>query len=219
MSAALIAALRALLPEGLALAASDPCAEATGLWPEEATAMARAVPKRRREFAAGRRAARSALGVLGHAPAPIPMAPDRAPCWPEGVTGTISHGAGTCLALLGHSKDWAGLGIDLEPALPLRRDILTTICTPAEHAALAQDPGGLLSRRLFCAKEATYKAQYAQSRRLLSFQDLEITFDGPDRFCAQLLTDCPPFAPATRFAGHSLHTGAILAALVTLPRL
>ena len=60
MSAALIAALRARLPEGLALAASDPCAEATGLWPEEATAIARAVPNRRREFAAGRRAARRA---------------------------------------------------------------------------------------------------------------------------------------------------------------
>lgn len=219
MSAALITALRARLPEGLALAASDPCAEATGLWPEEATAIARAVPNRRREFAAGRRAARSALGALGHAPAAIPMAPDRAPHWPEGVTGTISHGAGICLALLGHSKDWAGLGLDLEPALPLPDDILTTICTPAEQAAFAQDRGGLLSRRLFCAKEATYKAQYAQSRRLLSFHDLEITFDGPHRFSAELLTACPPFVPATRFAGHIVEADGILAAVVALPRL
>ncbi|MBQ0749652.1 MAG: 4'-phosphopantetheinyl transferase superfamily protein [Roseovarius sp.] len=219
MSAALIAALRALLPERLALAASDPRAEATGLWPEEATAMARAVPNRRREFAAGRRAARSALATLGHAPAAIPMAPDRAPLWPEGVTGTISHGAGICLALLGRSEDWAGLGLDLEPALPLPEDTVATICTPAERETVTQDPSGLLSRRLFCAKEATYKAQYAQSRRLLSFHDLEVTFDASGGFSAELLTDCPPFPPATCFAGHSLQTGDILAALVTLPRL
>lgn len=219
MSTALIAALRALLPEGLALAASDLCAEATGLWPEEATAMARAVPNRRREFAAGRRAARIALAALGHAPAAIPMAPDRAPLWPEGVTGTISHGGGVCLALLGWSQDWAGLGLDLEPALPLPQDILTAICTPAEREAVAQDPSGLLSRRLFCAKEATYKAQYAQSRRLLSFHDLEVTLDASGGFIAQLQTDCPPFAPATRFVGQSAQTGGILAALVTLPQL
>lgn len=219
MSAALIAALRALLPEGLALAASDPRAEATGLWPDEATAMARALPNRRREFAAGRRAAREALATLGYAPAAIPMAPDRAPLWPEGVTGTISHGAGICLALLGRTKDWAGLGLDLEPALPLPKDTVATICTPAERETVAQDPSGLLSRHLFCAKEATYKAQYDQSRRLLSFQDLEVTFDAAGGFSAQLQTDCPPFPPATCFAGHSLQTDAILAALVTLPRL
>ncbi|MFU8776626.1 MAG: 4'-phosphopantetheinyl transferase family protein [Roseovarius sp.] len=219
MSAALIAALHARLPAGLALAASDPCAEATDLWAIETAAMARAVPARRREFAAGRRAARMALASLGHAPAAIPMAPDRAPLWPEGVTGTISHGAGVCLALLGRSEDWAGLGLDLEPALPLPADSVATICTPAEQAALAQDPGSLLSRRLFCAKEATYKAQYGHSRRLLSFHDLEITFNASGEFSAQLQTDCPPYAPATRFAGQIVQANEILAALVTLPRL
>lgn len=219
MSAALIASLRALLPEGVALAASDPSAEATGLWPIETTAMARAVPARRREFAAGRRAARMALASLGHAPAPIPMTPDRAPLWPEGVTGTISHGAGLCLALVGWSRDWAGLGLDLEPAMPLPEDILATICTPVERRALAQDPSGLLSRRLFCAKEATYKAQYTQSRRLLSFHDLEVSIDGAGGFIAQLQTPCPPFSPATRFAGHLVQANGILAALVALPRL
>jgi 4'-phosphopantetheinyl transferase EntD len=219
VSAALIAALRALLPEELALAASDPSAEATGLWPAEATAMARAVPARRREFAAGRRAARMALASLGHAPAPIPMTPDRAPLWPEGLTGTISHGAGLCLALVGWSRDWAGLGLDLEPAMPLPEDILATICTLAERRALAQDPSGLLSRRLFCAKEATYKAQYTQSRRLLSFHDLEVSFDAAGGFIAQLQPPCPPFSPATRFAGHLVQANGILAALVALPRL
>ncbi|ARE84123.1 4'-phosphopantetheinyl transferase Npt [Roseovarius mucosus] len=219
MSEALISALRPLLPKGLALAACDPAAEAKGLWPIETAAIARAVPARRREFAAGRRATRAAMAILGLPPTAIAMAPDRAPLWPQGVTGTISHSAGTCMALVGLSEHWAGLGLDLEPALPLPEDILTTICTPTERAALAQDPSGLLSRRLFCAKEATYKAQYAQSRRLLSFHDLEITFDGSHRFSAQLQIACPPFARATRFAGHSLQAGDMLAALVTLPRL
>lgn len=219
MSDALREALRGVLPEGLALAASDPCAEATGLWPEEATAMAHAVPARRREFAAGRRAARCALSDLGYAPAPIPMAPDRAPLWPEGVTGTISHGAGVCLALLGRAQHWAGLGLDLEPALPLPEGIFATICTLAERATLAQDTDGLFARRLFCAKEATYKAQYTQSRRLLEFQDLEIMFESAGGFTAQLRTTCPPFAPATRFAGHLVQADEVIAAVVALPRL
>ena len=46
--------------------------------PEEEPTLARMVPARRREFAAGRTAARRALGRS----VAIPMGPDRAPVWP-----------------------------------------------------------------------------------------------------------------------------------------
>lgn len=219
MSTPLIEALRAILPEGVALAACDPRAEATGLWPAEASAMARAVPARQREFAAGRRAARAALAGIGMAPAAIPMGPDRAPVWPKGATGTLSHGAGTCLALAGRIVDWAGLGLDLEPAEPLPGNILHLICTPAERDTVTRDQTALLARQIFCAKEAAYKAQYTQSRTMLEFHDLEVTFEATDRFTARLQISCPPFVQGTHFAGRVVLADGIIAAVVALPRL
>ena len=63
--------------------------------------MARAVPQRRREFFAGRLAAHRAMEALGHLPEPVPMGQDRAPVWPQGLVGSISHGAGACAAMYG----------------------------------------------------------------------------------------------------------------------
>lgn len=219
MNTALIAALRGVLPEGVALAASDPSAPETGLWPEEAAGIARAVPARRREFAAGRRAARAALADIGLPPAAIPMGADRAPVWPAGVTGSISHGAGACVALVAYSDRLAGLGLDLEPAEVLPEDMLDTVCTAVERAAVTQDASGLMARKLFCAKEASYKAQYAQSLALLEFHDLEITLDAVDGFTARLLHTCPPFPIGTQWPGQVVMRDGIIAAAVALPRL
>src|SRR5215470_6495909 len=55
------------------------------LLPEEARHVEKAVPKRRLEFAAGRRCARLALARLGLPPGPILAGADRAPCWPSEV--------------------------------------------------------------------------------------------------------------------------------------
>jgi 4'-phosphopantetheinyl transferase EntD len=215
----LIAALRGILPEGVALAASDPSAPETGLWPEEAAGITRAVPGRRREFAAGRRAARAALADIGLPPAAIPMGADRAPVWPAGVTGSISHGAGVCVALVAYSDRLAGLGLDLEPAEALPKDMLDTVCTPVERAAVARDAHGLLGRQIFCAKEASYKAQYVQSHTLLAFHDLEITFDAAGQFMARLRCPCPPFPVGTQWPGRLVMGDGIIAAVVALPRL
>ena len=95
---ALAQALRALLPPGLAIGWSDPTAAAP-LWPGEA--LPGAIPRRQTEFSAGRAAARAAMTSLGFAAAAIPAAPDRAPVWPPGITGSISHSATACLAILG----------------------------------------------------------------------------------------------------------------------
>ena len=65
-----------------------------GLLPEEAPAIARAIPKRQAEFAAGRRAARAALTTLGHPAQAIPVGDRRAPIWPQGTVGAITHDQG-----------------------------------------------------------------------------------------------------------------------------
>ena len=62
---------------------------------------------------------------------------DRAPVWPEGVVASLSHTAGLCLAVAARARDWRGLGVDLERALPLDPGLVPTIASPAELDRLA----------------------------------------------------------------------------------
>ncbi|MET4129019.1 4'-phosphopantetheinyl transferase superfamily protein [Roseovarius sp. MBR-6] len=202
--------LRAYLPAGVALAGADPTAPATGLLPQEEAAAARMVPARLREFAAGRRAARAAMTALGVPPSPLPMGQSRAPLWPATLTGSISHDATTCLALVGWRSDWAGIGLDIEPAMPLPADLIATICTPDESA----DPA--TARALFCAKEAAYKAISAQIRTIPAFHDMTVTLHADGSFAARLIPPFPPFQAGARIDGHLLRTPAHLAALVLI---
>lgn len=192
---ALVPAARGLLPPGCAVAGADP-RRLYPLWSgEDAAGMTAA---RRAEFSAGRHAARAALAELGRAAA-LPQAPDRAPVWPPGVAGSITHSADACLAAA--SPALRGLGLDLEPLAPLDRGLWDIVLSPDEAACArtAADPG-LAALRVFSAKEAAYKAQYALSRRLFGFEVLAVAFDG-DRFTATFRQTVPPFAPGDRLAG------------------
>lgn len=217
---ALALALRRVLPDGLAIGWADPrladprladLGQAAPVWPGEAIA---AVPKRRTEFAAGRMAARAAMAELGLDAAAIPMAADRAPVWPDGVTGSISHSASACLAIVGRSADWRGIGLDIEPATPLPQDLWPAVLAQDERAALGENPG-LRAKLIFTAKEAAYKAQYPQSRALFGFETLRIRL-GPADFTATFTAAVPPFAMGQRLQGLHLAAAGHLASLVLM---
>ncbi len=168
------ARLREILPNGVVLAES---VEPLALWPGED--LPGAVPTRLAEFGAGRSAARQALRGLGFAPVGIPMASDRAPIWPEAATGSISHCAGACLAVMGLTRDYRGLGLDIEPLQPLPAELWSTVLRPEEHKQindLPQPQQGLQALRTFVAKEAAYKAQYPITRQIFDFQTLRVTW-------------------------------------------
>lgn len=208
----LTAALRALLPPGLALAADDPRAAPAGLRPAESAATARMTPARLQEFAAGRRAARTAMAALGLPDAAIPMGADRAPVWPDGVTGSIAHDATACLALAGLRADWCGLGLDLEPDRLLPSGLAATVCLPGEaadaHSALA----------VFCAKEATYKALSPTIATVLEFHDMAVTCEPDGRFRARLTRDVATLGAETEIRGQVLRARGKVAALALWPR-
>lgn len=192
----LIALARAILPPGVAVAAADPRADR----PVPPGAPPGAVPARLREFAAGRAAVARALAALGLPPLAVPMGADRAPLWPAGVTGSITHTATACLAAVAPAAQLAGLGLDLEPDRPLPPDLWDSVLTPAERAALpADDPGGR-ALTLFCAKEAAYKAQYPLTRTLIDFHTLQIAPDDA-RFTARLTRPVPPLAAGRALPG------------------
>ncbi len=181
-------------------------------WPQEAI---RAVPKRVAEFAAGRSAARAALAGLGIAPMAIPMMNDRSPQWPVGSVGTISHCEGACLAVAARTV-WAGIGLDLEPDRPLDPALWAEILRPEERDWLDGQPKaaqGALALRVFVAKEAAYKAQFALSRTLFDFQALRVDLRG-DHFVARFAKGIPPFREGFEMTGVFVSAGGVLAALV-----
>ena len=111
---------------------------------------------------------------------------------------------------MGRARDWAGLGLDLEPDTPLPADIAATVCSPFEAADAAE------ARRVFCAKEAVYKALYPIINTVLDFTDMTVTL-GPDtRFTARLARAVGPFGVGTVIPGYLFSDGRQVAALVLL---
>jgi len=143
------------------------------LYPEEAAALARATPQRRREFAVGRACARHALGRWNLAPTAVPVGKTRRPVWPEGFTGAISHTSELCAAAVAQTARASSIGLDLEIMRPMPTGSAELVCTPAELATfeLHAFPGALLA---FCAKEALYKCYNPVADAYLDFQDVEI---------------------------------------------
>ncbi len=171
------AALRDMLGPSVAVALTDPRAPVDDLWPEEQAFVTRAIPKRRFEFAAGRRAARRALAELGLPPTAIPQAPDRTAVWPEGITGSVTHCDTLCIAALVPKSICKSLGVDVEPSTPLAADLEAMITTPSERRTLAALPSAQRlhrAKQIFCAKEALYKAQYPLTGLRFGFQDVEL---------------------------------------------
>ena len=83
------------------------------LLPAEAAQVATAVAKRRREFAAGRYLARKLLSRLDlPQDTPLLNGEDRAPVWPEGVAGTISHTRHRAAVAVARSPAVLSLGCD-----------------------------------------------------------------------------------------------------------
>ena len=181
------------------------------LWPGEA--LAAAVPKRLAEFAAGRSAARRTMAQLGLPPAAVPMQADRSPLWPTTVTGSISHCAGACIAAMAHARDYAGLGLDLEPVQPLTADLWPLVLTTPALARLPQDQPGLMALQVFCAKEAAYKAQYAVTGQLFDFQTLEVEVQGQN-FVARFQHAVGQFGVGACLGGVLRQAAGIQAALV-----
>lgn len=146
--------------------------------------MTRARPARVAEFAAGRAAARQAMAVLGVAPRAVAMRPDRAPDWPAGIVGSITHDGGLCLAALARAADLGGIGIDIEPAQDLPLGLIDEITTPQERDWLADMNAasrGRMARMIFAAKEAAYKALYPLSQQVVGFDGIEVIPDSRDQ--------------------------------------
>lgn len=157
------------------------------LWPGEEAHVARAVPARRQEFAAGRACARAGCVALGREPAVIPVGQHRAPVWPPGIVGSVSHSAGWCIAAVASLASHSGIGIDIEVGRVSVR-ILPMVLTKAERdlAVRCSDPA-LHATVVFSAKESIYKAlSAAGTHDIAAYDNLEVEV-GPGLFRGRLV--------------------------------
>jgi 4'-phosphopantetheinyl transferase EntD len=161
--------------------------------PEESPAVAAAVPKRRAEFAAGRWCAHEAMRVLGVAPAPLLAGPDRAPCWPAGVVGSISHTDGVACALVGAGV--VAIGIDVERTTRrVDSGVWRHVLGADERARLAREDRD--PRVVFSAKETFFKFAFARVGRIFDFAAASVTVavergEFALRVCEPLAADLP----------------------------
>nr|WBQ01631.1 Tmn23 [Streptomyces sp.] len=218
--------LQQLLPDAVtaAEAFSDPPEPpAERLYPEEAQAVARAVPHRQAEFATVRQCARRALGTLGVEPAPLLPGRRGAPQWPAGIVGSMTHCAGYRAAAVARRGDVLGVGIDAEPNEELKDGLLEAIALPEEQelvrARMRGTSGVCWDRLLFSAKESVFKVWYPLTGRELDFDEARIDVDPADgTFTARILVDAPTVdgTSLARMQGRWLCRSGLLVTAVSL---
>ncbi|MFF8673468.1 4'-phosphopantetheinyl transferase [Streptomyces sp. NPDC015242] len=195
----------------------------TPLYPEEAALVARAVPKRQREFAVVRSCARRAMEKLGVPPRPILPGERGAPGWPAGLAGSMTHCDGFCAAALVRAGDLASLGIDAEVHAPLPDGVLASVALPGEVERLrrlvAEHPGVCWDRLLFSAKEAVYKAWFPLTGKWLDFMEADIEIGPHGGFQARLLVPGPLVGGhrLDRFEGRWTTARGLVATAVVVP--
>jgi len=161
--------------------------------------IARAAPRRRAEWLAGRRCASEALRLLTGQGACPGMAPDRSPLWPGGTLGSISHSGDMAVAIAARAGACRGIGIDIEWVMNGRAadEIAPEALTPRERRHVATDPFSVTLA--FSAKESLFKALHPLLRRPMSFRTSElIAWDGRGTARLRLVEELSPEFPADR---------------------
>lgn len=149
---------------------------AYGIAPPEG--LERMALKRQADFLAGRVATALALQTLDLPAHDIRSGSNRAPVWPTGIAGAITHSHGRAASLVTHAPDKL-CGIDLERiATGTARDAIYAKClSPGEGriARTARDYSpDIAATLIFSAKESIFKALYPRVGRFFGFTAAEL---------------------------------------------
>ncbi len=169
--------LASMLPTEVAWFCSENPAIAAPLLEAETQYTVQMVPRRLRSFRHGRHCARIALQKLGLPEAPVPVSAGRAPIWPEGIVGSISHTGDIACAVATRSDRLDGIGLDLEQTGRLDDGVSALVCTPSERNFLRSLNLENGERLLFTIKESVYKCLWPRLQRFIDFQEVEIELD------------------------------------------
>jgi enterobactin synthetase component D len=138
--------------------------------------LAKAVPKRKADFLAGRIIVREAMEIMALPIIDIPIGMNRAPYWPKGVAGSITHRGDQVFCLLSEKNN--SIGIDYEHLISDEdaADIQSSIVSKKEVSLLSEvssDYNEVLTLA-FSAKESLFKALYFSVKKYFNFLDVTI---------------------------------------------
>lgn len=203
------------------------CIEAIGepdlatLPAEEQALVAKAVPKRVREFVAGRTLARRMLSEAGVPDQPLLRTEHGAVPWPRGVQASISHCGPWVGVAMTTDPSICGLGLDIEEAKPLEEKYWHVILTDDDMRHVDSWPADArqrVAKRMFGAKEAAYKAQYPTSQQFLPFSAMWVEVASDQKsFEAHFRVDASPWRVGDTLEGRFETMGEHVVTAVVAP--
>ena len=144
-------------------------------------AVQQSVRRRQAEFFYGRMCVRHALRELGtvNPETAVDIGPRRAPSWPPGIVGSISHCSGLAGAVVLASSACRGIGIDIEEIVNSESAAhLARFVVDAGELRYLDAVGGLsLATKLtivFSAKESFFKALSETVGRIFEFDAIKV---------------------------------------------
>ena len=144
---------------------------------DEFEQVAHAIEKRQREFLQTRNLARELMSLLGVPAQPILAEPDRAPRWPTGLVGSLTHNDTHGAVSLARSGTLHSVGLDIETQGRIEDRLWDHLFTQNEQLALRALPAEQIQHEataIFSIKEAFYKYQFPLTKSWVGFQDVEV---------------------------------------------
>ena len=151
------------------------------LYAEEKQFVQNAIESRKKEFVAGRTLARRLIADLGTVCGAISVGENRAPVWPSGVVGSISHTRHVVGVAIGEANRFSAIGFDIEEEGAVSRDMFGTVLQRGEVSLIGHANPEEYATAAFSCKEAVFKAINPISGEFLDFQDVSIEMRG-ERF-------------------------------------
>lgn len=186
-------------------------------FPESEAEAVKMAAGRAKEFLAGRAATALALASVGAPVGPVLRGASGEPLWPEGFSGSLTHGAGIALAAAAPKSAFRALGIDVESTGRLGRRLWKRLFTPEEAAFLqSQKESALAATAAFSAKEAVYKALFHASGRGVEMKEIALSLR-PDGTFEARLRHAADFSAPERLSGFFLVSGTATFSFTALP--
>lgn len=184
-----------------------------------------AAPKRQVEYLAGRLCAREALQALIGAPRVPGTAESKAPLWPSGTVGSITHSGDLAAAIVAPSVRYQGIGLDAERQLELARaerlaPQILTLDECHRMAALPAAQRAYFATAVFSLKESLFKALFPLAGVRFYFQDAQLVDWSPDaqRATLRLNKSLSKHWPAgSLLSGQHTQQGPYVISLIDIP--
>lgn len=153
---------------------------------------------RLREWLAGRYCAKMAARKIGVKLNSLSAGNDRAPIWPDGIVGSISHTKELAIAAV--STEVKMLGVDCEKLMSIERfENLKNMFVREDELPLINSNLKIAPTLCFSAKETLYKCVAPKCKCYFGFMEASVIDISQDSFVINLHSQNPAVSP---FNGH-----------------